>query len=112
MFRTIAKRRHCRLGLEPLEAREILSGSSSSHAIVGGDATPEAAVSITLHRAGSTVVLRKAIASGKLRRVAKTHAVRYATVKRSRLCLRIVRASSNRDLNTGFSENSEVKGNE
>ena len=99
MFRTIAKRRHCRLGLEPLEARELLSGSSSSHAIVGGDATPEAAVSITLHLAGSTapagdyvdvaskhvvltgqtvagatVVLRKALASGKLRTVAKTHA--------------------------------------
>ena len=99
MFRTIAKRRHCRLGLEPLEARELLSGSSSSHAIIGGDATPEAAVSITLHLAGSTapagdyvdvaskhvvltgqtvagatVVLRKALASGKLRTVAKTHA--------------------------------------
>ncbi|MGZ3357065.1 MAG: hypothetical protein ACXVBO_19700, partial [Isosphaeraceae bacterium] len=99
MFRTIAKRRHCRLGLEPLEARELLSGSSSSHAIVGGDATPEAAVSIALHLAGSTapagdyidvaskhvvltgqtvagatVVLRKALASGKLRTVAKTHA--------------------------------------
>ena len=99
MFRTIAKRRHCRPGLEPLEARELLSGRSSIRAIIGGAARPDAAVSITLHLAGSTapagdyvdvaskhvvltgqtaagatVVLRETLASGKLRTVAKTHA--------------------------------------
>jgi membrane-associated phospholipid phosphatase len=99
MFRTIAKRRHCRPGLEPLEARQLLSRRSSIRAIIGGAATPDTAVSITLRLAGSTapagdyvdvaskhvvltgqtaagatVVLRKALASGKLRTVAKTHA--------------------------------------
>ncbi|MGA7499864.1 MAG: hypothetical protein WBX00_24300 [Isosphaeraceae bacterium] len=99
MFRTIAKQRHCRPGLEPLEARELLSGRSSIRAIVGRAATPDATVSITLHLAGSTatagdyvdvaskyvvltgqtaagatVVLRQALASGKLRTFAKTHA--------------------------------------
>ena len=51
MFRTNAKTRRHRIGLEPLEARELLSGSPSQHAIIGGDATPGAAVPITLHLA-------------------------------------------------------------
>src|SRR5271165_1144679 len=99
MFRTIARRRHCRLSLEPLETRQLLSGSSTSRAMMTRHATPNTAVSITLHlgsstapagdyvdvaskhvvltgqtAGGATVVLRKALASGKLRTIARTHA--------------------------------------
>jgi membrane-associated phospholipid phosphatase len=91
--------RRRRLDFEPLEARELLSASSPSHPIKDGEATPGAAVPITLHYAtriapagdnvdvasghivltgqtapGARVVLRKMLASGKVRRVAKTRA--------------------------------------
>jgi hypothetical protein len=99
MSRTNAKSRRHRLGLELLEARELLSGSSSPHTLKAGEETPGTAVPITLHYGtrtapagdyvdvaskhvlltgqttpGARVVLRKTLASGKVRRVAKTRA--------------------------------------
>ena len=99
MFRTYEKRRRQRIALEPLETRELLSGSRLKQAIISAGATPEAPVSITLHLSrssapagdyvdvaskhvlltgqtapGETVVLRKTLAAGKLRKVAQTHA--------------------------------------
>jgi membrane-associated phospholipid phosphatase len=106
MSRTNAKMRRRRLGLELLEARELLSASPSPHAIKDGEATPGAAVPITLHYAtrtapagdhvavasehvvltgqtapGARVVLRKTLASGKVRRVAKTRAEAQGTYR-------------------------------
>ena len=49
MTRTNAKSRHLLLHLEPLESRELLSGSPSRLAIIGKDAIPGTAVPITLH---------------------------------------------------------------
>ena len=46
MSRTNAKMRRRRLGLELLEARELLSASPSPHAIKDGEAAPGAAVPI------------------------------------------------------------------
>ena len=99
MSRTSAKTRHHRLGLERLEARELLSGSPALHTTRVGEATPGDTVPITLHLAtrsapagdyvdvasmhvvltgqttpGATVVLRKTLASGKLRKVARARA--------------------------------------
>jgi membrane-associated phospholipid phosphatase len=99
MFRARKKRRCQWAGLELLEARELLSGNPLKHATRSADATPETAVAITLHLAsscapagdnvdvaskrvvltgqtvpGATVVLRKSLASGKIRKVARTHA--------------------------------------
>jgi hypothetical protein len=58
MLPTKAKPRNCPVGLEPLESRELLSGGPSRHAVITGSAsasaTPEAAVPITLHLAGSS----------------------------------------------------------
>ncbi len=99
MFRTITKRTPCRVGLEPLEPRELLSGGLASRANRGENSSPLAAVPITLQlasstapagefvdvasehvvltgqtAAGATVVLRKTLASGRPWTVATTHA--------------------------------------
>ena len=106
MSQTNANRRRFRICVEPLELRELLSGSPSQHANMIGDASPETAVAITLHlgsssapagdfvdlapkhvvltgqtSAGATVVVGKTLASGKFRTVAKTHAGHQGTYK-------------------------------
>jgi membrane-associated phospholipid phosphatase len=94
-------RKNCRIGLETLESRQLLSGSPSRQAILGAGArvTAVTAVPITLHLAGSSapagdnvavaskhvvlrgqtspgmkVALRMELASGKMQTVATTHA--------------------------------------
>jgi membrane-associated phospholipid phosphatase len=99
MFRTNARSRRHRLSLELLEARELLSGVPSPHGIKSGEAMTGTAIPITLHLAtrtapagdyvavaservlltgqaapGARIVLRKTLASGKVRRVAQTRA--------------------------------------
>jgi membrane-associated phospholipid phosphatase len=99
MFRARKKRRCQGIGLEPLEARELLSGNPLEHAVHSANATPDTAVAITLDFAescapagnfvdvaakrvvltgqtvpGATVVLRKSLASGRIQKVARTHA--------------------------------------
>src|SRR4051812_28610258 len=67
MRRTNERRRRYRIIIEPLEARELLSASSSSIPMMGRDATPSAPPPITARLApksdpdGNGVVLRSTV---------------------------------------------------
>ena len=67
MFRTNGTRRRYRLGIEPLEARELLSGRTSAIPMTGRVATPSGPLSITARLApkadpdGNGVVLRSRV---------------------------------------------------
>ena len=67
MGRTIESRRRHRIGIEPLEARELLSGGTPRVPIRGPEATPSAPLTLTARLAprsdpdGNGVVLRSTV---------------------------------------------------